>query len=86
MNTPTPETDAAIIASNGSWTLELMDAMRKLERERDEYQLEIKAMRKAIQETHSNLDQIPQAYDARFFRAGKWAKDIQAKLTPFFVF
>jgi DNA repair exonuclease SbcCD ATPase subunit len=33
---PTPETDAAIIAANGTWTFELKEAMQKLERERDE--------------------------------------------------
>lgn len=33
---PTPETDAAVIASNGQWSFILKETCQKLERERDE--------------------------------------------------
>lgn len=33
---PTPETDAAVVASNGQWSFVLRDTCKRLERERDE--------------------------------------------------
>lgn len=38
MKTDTPETDAAVKASNGQWSFVLKETCRRLERERDEAQ------------------------------------------------
>lgn len=38
----TPETDAAVISSNGQWSFVLKETCRRLERERDEARRECK--------------------------------------------
>lgn len=44
---------------------------------------ELAAMRAAIKDAAAHLAQTPDAYDSRFFRAGRWADAALAKLQPF---
>ena len=44
MKTDTPETDAAVIASNGQWSFVLKETCQRLERERDEARRGIRLM------------------------------------------
>ena len=58
----TPETDAAIIASNGQWSFVLKETCQRLERERDEAREHLAAIKHYLtKERDDALAQIVQA-------------------------
>jgi len=67
--TPTPETDAAVLASEGQWSFVLKETCQKLERERDE-------AREAAAKWESSFDAMERAGAEQARRANEnreWA-------------
>jgi two-component sensor histidine kinase len=52
---PTPETQAAIIASNGQWSYVLRETCERFERELNEARDQLQAMREAIREVYNSF-------------------------------
>lgn len=82
---PTPETDAAIQASNGQWSCVLRDACKRLERERDEarehWKEQNEALRSIVEHGESEIQRLTkekdEAIEARKVSAADWLSQVQ---------
>ena len=84
----TPETDAAVISSNGQWSFVLKETCRRLERERDEAreafviatdqmvqaQCALRELRRERDEARLLLKAAQSALDAIHLEVGGWIK------------
>jgi len=54
----TPETDAAILASNGQWSFVLKECSQRLERERDEAIAVMRETRRRLDDAWLEIEQL----------------------------
>jgi len=57
----TPQTDAAILASNGQWSFVLKECSQRLERERDEAIAVMRETRRRLDDAWLEIEQLKEA-------------------------